>query len=91
MGISFSVCVSILVLSICLVHDECIFCSKIMQGFKLNESKILRKLLSFDNSKGENQNSSEAKKETHSLNQTSANSRTCFQHHTKKYEIIIAV
>ena len=79
---------SILVLSICLMNDECIFCSKIMQGIKLNERKILRKIISFDNSKGENQNSSEAKKETHSLNQAYANSRRCFQHHTKKYEII---
>ncbi|KAL5161400.1 Type IV inositol polyphosphate 5-phosphatase 9 [Glycine soja] len=54
---------------------------KIMQGFNLKENKIMRKIFSSDNFKGENQNSSEAKKESPSLNQASAR---CFYHQTKK-------
>lgn len=52
-----------------------------MQGFNLKENKIMRKIFSSDNFKGENQNSSEAKKESPSLNQASAR---CFYHQTKK-------
>lgn len=46
----------------------------------MNESKILRKILSS--------NSSEAKQETLNLNQASANSIRQFYHQTKKYEIM---
>ncbi|BAU02649.1 hypothetical protein VIGAN_11220600 [Vigna angularis var. angularis] len=60
------------------------FRPKIMQGLKLKESKIMRKILSIDSFKGENQNSSEARKETPSLNQASAYSRKRFYHQTKK-------
>ncbi|KAL1356959.1 hypothetical protein AAHE18_05G222400 [Arachis hypogaea] len=57
----------------------------IMQAFKINESKILKRILNFDSSKGDYQNPSLAKKGTHhNLNQSSQNSRTCFHHHTKK-------
>ena len=63
-----------------------IFSPKIMQGFNLKENKIMRKIFSSDNFKGENQNSSEAKKESPSVNQASAR---CFYHQTKKYEVII--
>jgi len=51
-----------------------------MQGIKLSESKILRKILS--------KNSSETKQETTSLNQASENSTRQFYHQNKKYEII---
>ncbi|KAG2385085.1 Type IV inositol polyphosphate 5-phosphatase [Vigna angularis] len=44
----------------------------------------MRKILSIDSFKGENQNSSEARKETPSLNQASAYSRKRFYHQTKK-------
>lgn len=47
-----------------------------MQGIKLSESKILRKILS--------RNSSETKQETTSLNQASENSTRQFYHQTKK-------
>lgn len=57
-----------------------------MQGFKLKESMILRKISNIDNFKGEKQNSSEAIKESPSLNQESAKSRS-FYHQTKKYEV----
>ncbi|ESW24630.1 hypothetical protein PHAVU_004G146600 [Phaseolus vulgaris] len=55
-----------------------------MQSFKLKESKIMRKILTIDSFKGENQNSSEARKETPSLNQASAYSRRRFYPQTKK-------
>ncbi|WJX68035.1 phosphoinositide 5-phosphatase [Trifolium repens] len=55
---------------------ECIFCPKIMQGFKVSESKILRKILS--------RNSSEENQQTTSLNQASENSTRQFYHQTKK-------
>ncbi|KAJ1438639.1 Endonuclease/exonuclease/phosphatase superfamily [Sesbania bispinosa] len=54
-----------------------------MQAFKLNESKILRKIISINNFKGENQ------KENSSLNQESANSRRCFYHQTKRFQEIV--
>jgi len=60
-----------------------------MQGFKLKECKIMRKILSIDSFKGENQNSSETRKETTSLNQASAYTGRSFYHQTKKYEVII--
>lgn len=73
-----------------MLDDECIiFHPKIMQSFKLKESKIMRKILTIDSFKGENQNSSEARKETPSLNQASAYSRRRFYPQTKKYEVII--
>ncbi|KAH1241391.1 Type IV inositol polyphosphate 5-phosphatase 9 [Glycine max] len=53
----------------------------VVDGFNLKENKIMRKIFSSDNFKGENQNSSEAKKESPSLNQASAR---CFYHQTKK-------
>ncbi|XP_061361796.1 type IV inositol polyphosphate 5-phosphatase 9-like [Gastrolobium bilobum] len=48
-----------------------------MQDLKLNEYKILRKILSIDNFKGENHNSS-------GFNQASTNTTRSFNHHTKK-------
>ncbi|XP_057446825.1 type IV inositol polyphosphate 5-phosphatase 9-like [Lotus japonicus] len=57
---------------------------EIMQSFKLNESKILRKMLSIGNFKEGNQNSSDAKQETSSMNQAYANARRCFYHQTKR-------
>jgi len=65
------------------------FHPKIMQGLKLRESKIMKKILNIDSFKGENQNSSEARKETPSLNQAPAYSRRHFYHQTKKYEVIV--
>src|ERR1044072_3978627 len=61
-----------------LMFDEYLFCPKIMHGFKLKESRILRKMLRIDNLKGEDQNSSEAKQEIFSTNQAYENSRTFF-------------
>ncbi|XP_054790102.1 type IV inositol polyphosphate 5-phosphatase 9-like [Prosopis cineraria] len=59
-----------------------------MKGFKLKESKILRKILSSDNFGGEDQHphSSEAKLESSRLNQASTESNRSFSHHhdTKK-------
>lgn len=60
-----------------------------MQGFKLKESKILRKLLSDINKfNREIQHSSEAKVESPGLNQAFENSNRSFSYHqdTIKYE-----